>query len=146
MARFILALHLVRNIPDSLKRAHARSVFFLLPQLTKHIAIENPAPGGARFTSRRCAERYVAKGRARFVRPNRIRFIESDYRNESAHRLSVSTDWGYDGRGRMRLDEIKRIPCLKPVELITIPRKRSVSLPRNGKVKSLAHKKGEALH
>jgi len=105
--------------------------------LTKHILIDNPAPGGARYTSRRCAERYVAKGRARFVRPDRIRFIEADHRNQSAYRLSVvGTDWGYDARGRLRLEEIRHIPCLKPVELMTIPRKMRVSSPnRNGKVK-----------
>ena len=101
--------------------------------------IENPAPGGARYTSSRNAERYVAKGRARFVRPNRIRFIESDHRNQSAYRLSVvSTDWGYDQRGRLLIKEIRHIPCLKAVELTTIPRKMRVSPPnRNGKVKVL---------
>ena len=91
--------------------------------MTKHILIENPAPGGERYTSRRSAERYVARGRARFVRPDRIEFIETDYRNQSAS--VASTDRGYDLRGRLVLREIRRIPCLKPVELITIRRKRA---------------------
>lgn len=104
----------------------------------KTVVIDNPVPGGARVTSRRSAEKYISKGRARWVCRNRIRFMSADHRNQSAYRESVcQTDRGYDQRGVLTLREIVNLPCVKPVSLITIPSKSRHEARRNGAVKIL---------
>lgn len=101
------------------------------------VIIENPSVCGSRFTSFRAAERYIAKGRARWSGKLKLRFIEDDYRNLSATETSLAKNRGYDARGILTLDEIQNLPCVKPTLLITIPKKCRIAPRRNGKVKVL---------
>jgi hypothetical protein len=70
------------------------------------------------------AERHIRRGRARW-HGKRLEFIESDYRNQSAIEKALAKDRGYDARGILTLDEIRRLPCVQPTRLITLARKRS---------------------
>jgi hypothetical protein len=84
------------------------------------VRIVNPVAAGAHSLSYRHARRYVRQGRAEWIAgANAIRFLERDHRHESAARLArIQTAAGYDGRGMLRLDEIKRLPCIDAVRLI----------------------------
>jgi hypothetical protein len=110
------------------------------------IRIENPTPGGARFTSAAKARFYELQGCAKLSTDGkRLRFLESHYRKQSAelsareiadqgYRLSAG---GYDGRGILTLDEIAKIPVVRPAVLVTTPKKARSQPRRNGKVKIL---------
>jgi hypothetical protein len=125
------------------------------------IRIENPTPGGARFTSAAKARFYELQGCAKLSADRkRLRFpigsneihlyksedLESHYRKQSAelsareiadqeYRLSGI---GYDGRTRvLTLDEIANLPAIRPVVLATIPKKMRSYSKRSGKVKIL---------
>jgi hypothetical protein len=87
------------------------------------VRIENPAPDGARFTSRASAQKYVGTGCATLSPDGkRLRFLEDHHRKQSAelsaqetadqeYRLSAH---GYDGRAGVRtLKEIANIPVLR---------------------------------
>ena len=47
------------------------------------------------------------------------------------------TAGGYDGRGILTLDEIAKIPVVRPAVLVTISKKARSQPRRNGKVKIL---------
>jgi hypothetical protein len=111
------------------------------------IRIENPTLGGARFTSAAKARFYELQGCAKLSADGkRLRFLESHHRKQSAelsareiadqdYRLSTR---GYDGRtGILTLDEIARIPVVRPTVLVTIHKKARSQPRRNGKVKIL---------
>ncbi len=111
------------------------------------IRIENPTPGGARFTSAAKARFYELQGCAKLSADGkRLRFLESHYRKQSAE-LSAQesadqeyrlTSGGYDGRTRiLTLDEIANIPVVRPAVLVTIPKKTRRQPRRNGKVRIL---------
>src|SRR6185437_2984051 len=115
---------------------HAGSVSFRLK-----VRIENPTPGGARFTSAAKARFYELQGCAKLSTDGkRLRFLESHYRKQSAelsareiadqgYRLSAG---GYDGRGILTLDEIAKIPVVRPAVLVTTPKKARSQPRRNG--------------
>jgi hypothetical protein len=96
--------------------------------LPSKIRIVNPTPGGDRFTSLHKAQDYVRRGCARLSAcGTRLRFVETHHVTRSAEltakeladqawRLSAR---GYDARGLLRLDEIARLPCIRPVVLVT---------------------------
>jgi hypothetical protein len=110
------------------------------------IRIENPTPGGARFTSPAKARFYELQGSAKLSADGkRLHFVESHYRKQSAelsagviadqkYRLSAC---GYDRRGILTLDEIAKIPVVRPAVLVTIHKKAPSQPRRNGKVKIL---------
>lgn len=110
------------------------------------IRIENPTPGGARFTSAAKARFYELQGCAKLSADGkRLHFLESQYRKQSAelsareiadqeYRLSAC---GYDGRGILTVDEIANIPVVRPTVLVTIPKKARNQSRRNGTVKIL---------
>jgi hypothetical protein len=110
------------------------------------IRIENPTPGGARFTSAAKARFYELQGSAKLsTGGKRLHFLESHYRKQSAelsaretadheYRLSAC---GYDRRGILTLNEIAKIPVVRPAVLVTIPKKARSQPRRNGKVKIL---------
>lgn len=94
------------------------------------IAIDNPVPGGNRFTSEQAAQRYVRKGRARLSAcGRRLHFIEDDHRHQSALENQLQKDRGYDLRGTLELGEIKKIPVLMPQKLVVIRGRRSKPRP-----------------
>jgi hypothetical protein len=111
------------------------------------IRIENPTPGGARFTSAAKARFYEVQGCAKLsADEKRLRFYESHYRKESAelsakemadqeHRFSAA---GYDSRETvLSLEEIAHLPAVRPVVLATIPKRIRRQSIRNGRVKIL---------
>jgi hypothetical protein len=103
-----------RTSPETSPASHLG----LMPELSV-VRILNPLPGGAQFLSHRHALRYVKQRRAEWAGSKTIRFIERDHRHQSAGRLArIQTAAGYDGRGMLRLDEIKRLPCIDAVRLI----------------------------
>jgi hypothetical protein len=111
------------------------------------IRIENPTPGGARFTSLARVRLYEAQGCAKLSADGkRLRFLASHHRKQSAE-LSAQetadqeyrlTSVGYDGRTAvLTLEEIAHLPSLRPVILATIPKRIRRQAIRNGKVKVL---------
>lgn len=81
------------------------------PSLKSRIVVVDPAPGQARSLGRAHAERYVRQGRARWVDATHLRFLTTDHRHQSAQRLfRVQTAAGYDARGMLTVEEIRRLP------------------------------------
>lgn len=89
------------------------------------IRIENPTPGGARFTSLAQAESYVRDGRARlspdrkrlhFLDMHQHRSAELNARElaDQAWRLSTR---GYDSRGMLSQREVRGIPVVMAYRL-----------------------------
>src|SRR5207248_5003352 len=115
---------------------HTRSV-----SLPLKVRIENPTPGGARFTSVAKACFYELQGCAKLSADGkRLHFLESHYRKQSAelsarenadqeYRLSAC---GYDRRAILTLDEIARIPVVRPTVLVTIPKNARSQARRKG--------------
>jgi hypothetical protein len=78
------------------------------------VLIENAVLYGARFVSAKNAARYVRQGRAHLSAcGTRLRFIETDYRCASATEQALLQNHGYDERGRLKLDEIRHLPCVQ---------------------------------
>jgi len=108
---------------------------------TEKIRIVNPIQQGSCWTGRNRAERYVRIGRAVFVGPNSIRFIDSDLRNASALKRAASAADKYDRVARTgvaSLSAIKNLPVVgKPLVLLTDTRRSSPRAPhgRNGAVR-----------
>ena len=109
------------------------------------IRIENPTPGGARFTSLARALDYVRRGCARLSECGRLRFLETHHAKRSAELTAqelADQAWrlstvGYDARGRLTLAEIARLPCVKPIALVTKQTKSRGTPRRNGKLRIL---------
>jgi len=75
--------------------------------------IENPQPGGKRYTTARCAKNYVERGLAQVTGPDRIRFLETNARQQEAvKRLSSRPDESYGAiqnwSGNRRPDRLYR--------------------------------------
>ncbi|MFZ1008978.1 MAG: hypothetical protein WAN65_19210 [Candidatus Sulfotelmatobacter sp.] len=85
------------------------------------VRIENPIDGGCFILKRRAAQRHVDAGRARWTSKTTIQFIEDDYRCIAARKRAaeLETARGYEARGIMTVSEIRNLPCLKPIVLIT---------------------------
>jgi hypothetical protein len=110
------------------------------------VRITNPTPGGAGFTSAAKARFYELQGCAKLSADGkRLHFLESHHRKQSAelsareiadqeYRLSAC---GYDRRGILTLDEIAKIPVVRPAVLMAIPKKARRQPRRNGKVRTL---------
>lgn len=72
----------------------------------------NPVSGLRTFISRRNAERYVARGRARW-QGAALLFIEDDHSCVSAKRSAkLDSQLAYDRIGRMTVDQLKGVPLL----------------------------------
>ena len=78
------------------------------------------------WTSLKCARRYVAQGRAVWVRTSGrkvIRFIESDYRHQSAMRVKAGDLYRAGKDGLARPDQIAGLPTTgQPERLYVIGR------------------------
>lgn len=85
------------------------------------VRIENPIEGGCFILKRRAAERHVDAGRAVWVSHTKIRFIEDNPANLAARARAAAAETarGYEARGIMTVSEIRNLPCLRPIVLIT---------------------------
>jgi hypothetical protein len=100
------------------------------------VRIANPTPGGARFTSAARAEQFVRKGRARW-KGDRLEFLPQHHTRVSMEltaqeledqRYRLSSH-GYDSRGLLREEEIRRIPVVAAIwKLFTIQSRRGPGL------------------
>ena len=80
--------------------------------VARKVSITNPIENGSNFTSRRRALQFVDARRAVFVDDNSIRFIETDPRNQAAHRRAAAE---YNAVNRMmNKKEIASIPLVRP--------------------------------
>ena len=79
------------------------------------IRILKPTRHRACWTGRNRAERYVRTGRAVYVGPAAIRFIESDARNIAAAKKAADAAAGYDDiRRTLTVEELANIPIMNP--------------------------------
>ena len=108
----------------------------------KKVRISNPIENGSNFTSRKRAAQFVEAGRAAFVDENTIRFLETDPRNQAAHRRAAAE---YNAVNReMSRKEIANIPLVCPGRALrealtkrsNVPIRRHVA-GRNGPVRVL---------
>jgi hypothetical protein len=77
------------------------------------IKVLNPVSGKRTFITRRNAERYVARGRARWHGNASIEFIEDSHDRAAAHRSVVlASQPGYDRIGVMTVEQIAGIPVI----------------------------------
>jgi hypothetical protein len=53
-------------------------------RITRFVFIDNPTPGGKRYTTMRRAQEYVKRGWAEWTAPDRIRFFETEAREREA--------------------------------------------------------------
>jgi len=85
--------------------------------VSKSIRIENPV-SDCRFTSKKCAERFVAQGRAEWVQPGiSIRFNPSDHRHCAAKKSVDTTRYWYEravNTGLATLEQIANLPMVSP--------------------------------
>jgi hypothetical protein len=85
----------------------------------------NPVSGKRKFISPRNAERYVARGRARWHGDTAIFFIEDDHCYASAKRsVEIASQLAYDRIGGMNFEQVRGLPMLGDVtKLFHISRK-----------------------
>lgn len=90
-----------------------------MPKLS-FVAVLNPLNPRAAQLSYAHARRYVRQGRAEWVKgASAIRFVETNHRHQSASRLArQQSAAGYDARGMLILEEIRRLPCLQAERLL----------------------------
>jgi hypothetical protein len=97
--------------------------------MSKCIRIENPV-SGCGFTSNNRAKRFVAQGRAQWVKEGvAIRFVSTDHRHESAKK-SAEQACVYDraaSTGRAQFDEIANLPVVRPGVLLGFGRRKGGS-------------------
>jgi hypothetical protein len=86
-------------------------------QKNQKVRIVNPVPNGPCLMGMNRASRYVHTGRAEWVSPQAIRFNEGHPMHQSILAQARLSTLGYDQRGIMRRDEIRRIPMLFPERL-----------------------------
>lgn len=87
------------------------------------IRVSNPVGGQLTYMPLRAAQRYVARGRARWQNPRTICFIEDspDRRSAEKSAAALGTQLAYDRIGRMTLEQIEGIPVIgDPVKLFTL--------------------------
>jgi hypothetical protein len=98
--------------------------------MRKNIRIENPV-SGCEFTSKNRANRFVAQGRAEWVRAGvSIRFAQSDHRHTSAQKAVDQTRWSYDraaGTGMARFAELANLPMIAPGVALGLGRRKGAS-------------------
>jgi hypothetical protein len=89
-----------------------------MPELS-FVAVLNPLHPRASQLSYAHARRYVRQGRAEWVKgTSAIRFVETNHLHQSAARLArQQTALGYDQRGMLLLEEVRRLPCLEAERL-----------------------------
>jgi len=77
------------------------------------IRITNPSAGGNCFTSRKNADKYVSRLRARWRSNSEIEFLEHAVSQPRTIPPKVLTGWNYDQIDRiLTLDEIREIPVI----------------------------------
>jgi hypothetical protein len=86
------------------------------------IRVANPVSVRMTYISRKAAERYVARGRARWHTHSTIHFIEDSYDRRAAERsMRLSSQLAYDRIGRMTLEQMQGIPVIgDPLKLFTL--------------------------
>lgn len=91
------------------------------------VRIENPIDGGRFILKRRAAERHVDAGRARWTSRTSIRFIEDNPANLAARAraAAIEATRGYEARGMLTMNEIRNLPCVRPILLVTKRTKRT---------------------
>jgi hypothetical protein len=86
------------------------------------VKIENPLPGGARYTNLHAAHRHVARGRAVWVGLRALRFLggAGRQRAEAVTQAQIDrTAQGYDRVNRvMSIEELAGIPVVCPRRLL----------------------------
>lgn len=84
---------------------------------SRKVRIVNPIPGTNGWTGRNRADRYVRVGRAVYVGPNAIKFIEHPH-NAVAKAKFEQAKAGYDDIARtMNISEVARLPVVRPERL-----------------------------
>jgi hypothetical protein len=78
------------------------------------IRVLNPVSGRRTFIARKAAEKYVARGRARW-RGDAVFFVESYARDAAEKSAAVETQCGYDRVGLMTMDQVAGLPMLGDV-------------------------------
>ena len=73
----------------------------------------------------RNAERHVAAGRAKWTSKTSIRFIESNPARQAAEMRAAESAIGYDRRGVLTVKEMRAVPIVNPMAMLTIQRKRA---------------------
>lgn len=90
--------------------------------LKDKIRVLNPVSGKRTFISRRNAERYVSRGRARW-RNGDIHFIEDSHDRAAAERsVALASKAGYDRVGLMTMDQVAGLPMLGDVSKLFVCR------------------------
>jgi hypothetical protein len=97
----------------------------------KKVRITNPIENGSNHTSRKRALQFVEAKRAVFVGDNSIRFIDTDPRNQAAHRRATA-EYNAIKRG-MSKKEIANIPLVRPGKALTeaLTKRSRVSVRRH---------------
>ena len=93
------------------------------------VRIINPVLGGQAGTSLKRAERFVRKGKAIFVDPRTIRFLDSPQQADIGRRAEIVlhariTNAAYDGVSATFFDCARAIPVLNPRALVAPRGKR----------------------
>ena len=98
--------------------------------MRKNIRIENPV-SACGFTSKNRANRFVAQGRAEWVQAGvSIRFVQSDYRHNSAQKAVDQTRWSYDRAahtGVAQIADLANLPMIRPAVLLGIGRRKGAT-------------------
>ncbi len=96
----------------------------------KNIRIENPV-SDCRFTSKNRAKRFVAQGRAVWVKPGvSIRFTQSDHRHRAAQESVDATRYWYERAahsGMATLAEVANLPMVAPGVLLGFGKRKGAS-------------------
>lgn len=91
------------------------------------IRVLNPVSGRVTFIPRRNAEKYVARGRARWHDDRSIAFIMGTYDRNSAERShALASQAAYDRIGLMTVEQLAGVPVLgDPMKLFTLRKRRT---------------------
>jgi len=88
-----------------------------------YVRIENPPPGHRDQTTLNRARRYERAGRAKFVEPMVIRFLDTPIQRKilksaKDRELAAISGGNYDRVNRMFVDEARRLPLIDPQKMI----------------------------
>lgn len=86
------------------------------------VRVLNPIAISQTYISRKNAERYVARGRARWEGDRMIKFIEDSHDRRSAERAyQFESQRGYDRIGLMSVEQVAGLPTIgDPMKLFTL--------------------------
>jgi hypothetical protein len=86
------------------------------------IRVSNPVSAATTYISVKSAERYVARGRARWQNDSTIYFIEDSYDRRAAERAYyVMSQLAYDRIGQMSVEQVTGLPVIRdPVKLFML--------------------------